>query len=82
MSEYDLGGKVNLTVPQLRTYLSCMTRKIESMEDSPRDKVHLYSLKRGIEYAVEQLLDHLDLPTDYEEIMNLKEEQEVAGLQE
>lgn len=67
MSEMELGGKVSLTVPQLRTYLSCL--------DRVAGKSNLKA--EGVEYAREQLLKCLNLPPDWTRLMDEKEYCEV-----
>lgn len=70
-SEMMLDGCVKLTVPQLRTYLTCMSRLAEAYEQ------HGYGLQaEGIRNAAEELLKHLNLPADWLQQMDQLEKQQ------
>jgi hypothetical protein len=78
LSENELGGKIKLTVPQLRVYLSCQERHIAYIENSERSHSE-WSLGKidGIRCATRELLKALNLPEDWARSMDLKEDAEV-----
>ena len=72
-------GVVKLTVPQLRTYLSCMSRLIAQKEKIAfQQRDHgVYEEAVGVREAVEELLKCLNLPEDWEDQMDMRERFEV-----
>lgn len=86
MSEMELGGKVKLTVPQLRVFLNAKRIVINRYEEralistegaGPMKFREGYA--EGVKDTIEDLLRCLNLNDDWELTMDKKEDQEVTA---
>ena len=85
MSEMELGGKVKLTVPQLRVFLNAKRIVINRYQERALEakteeaKQFMLGYAEGLEDMMQDLTRCLNLPDDWELVMDKKEDVEVTS---